>query len=173
MGYGNATEERASQGMTKILILHPRVKNFHRIAAHAILMNPQIVPLLFTFEPPRTIPEGKMSCRELRDSGIPSPSSLAITPYPCARPKAIFFIISLPFPSYSACTHFSPWPYVTMCLLIRMLTGKDRPTSLGCPHAATRFTNLTWPVGWRRNLGIPSLSPSSVDVVLSHAVCFC
>lgn len=94
VGYSDMREGKASQGMSEILILHPCAKNFNRNAAHSILMNPQIVLLLFTFEPPRMIPEEKVSCRELRDSGIPSPSSLAITPCTWARPKAIFYYFS-------------------------------------------------------------------------------
>lgn len=124
-------------------------------------------------EPQRIIPDRKLSCGGLGHSGILSPAFS--TSHPSFGPDpGYFLVISSLFSQWvslelTGTAPLSLWPEVTICLK----TGEDRPPSFGCPHSATGFTCPLDLWDARGTWESPPHLPSSVDVVLPHAVCLC
>ena len=151
--------------------IHPCVKNFNRNAAHVILRTSQILQLLLVFELPRTISPWESEVAESPEIMEACHLTLSLQPHLCQTPVYFFLLFLLffsPLPQlfclrFTGTTHFSSWSHA---LCISSLKCCCRDTCFfGVPAPCNTYCNphcITGPIGWERNLGIPSC-PTIID----------
>lgn len=144
--------------------IHPCVKNFNRNAAHVILRTFQILMLLLVFGPPRTISPWESEIAERPEIMKACHLTLIIAslvPDPSLFLLLLFLLFFSPIPQlfclrFTGTTHFSSWSHAPC---ISSLECCCRDTSFfGVPAPCNTVTPTAspGPMGWERNLGIPS-----------------